>query len=161
MGTPIFWGGLTQKKQFVHKHSGCAAQPHTFRRSETSMSISDAIAYQRDIVAVKSRILAALMPCDRETSAAMQVVIAASQVGTNAARLSKQTGLSPECIHSFAKRLRQAKIWKGNSADATEWLDIFYDRQLMTIILAQALVARGLLKRQWTGNAAIYSDQVA
>jgi hypothetical protein len=29
----------------------------------------------------------------------------------------------------------------------------------MTIILAQALVARGFLKREWTGNAAVYTDQ--
>jgi hypothetical protein len=123
------------------------------------MSFSEAIAYQRDILAVKSRLLAAMMPCDRETSAAMQVVIVASQVGTNAARLAKQTELAIERVRAFAKRLRQAGIWKGNSADATEWLDISYDRQRMTIILAQALVARGFLKRRWTGNAAIYADE--
>jgi len=35
------------------------------------MSFSEAIAYQRDIVAVKSGLLAAMMPCDGETSAAM------------------------------------------------------------------------------------------
>ena len=29
----------------------------------------------------------------------------------------------------------------------------------MTIILAQALVARGFLKSQWTGSAAIYTDE--
>jgi hypothetical protein len=126
---------------------------------ETSMSFSEAIAYQREIVAAMSRILAAMMPCDRETSAAMQTVIVASQVGTNVTRLAKQTRLSAERIRSFAPRLRKAKIWKGSSADATEWRDISYDRQRMTIILAQALVARGFLKRQWTGSAAIYTDE--
>jgi len=123
------------------------------------MSFDEAIAYQRDIVAAKSRILAAMMPCDRETSAAMQVVIAASQVGTNAVRLAKQTGLAIERVRSFAKGLCHAKIWKGISADASEWQDTSYDRQRMTSILAQALVARGLLKRQWTGSAAIYTDE--
>jgi hypothetical protein len=122
------------------------------------MSFSDAIAHQRFIVAAKSRVLAAMM-CPYETSAAMQVVIVASQVGTNAARLAKQTGLSPERIRSFAQRLRQAKIWNSNSADASEWLDISYDRQRMTILLAQALVAAGVLKRQREDNAAIYTDQ--
>ena len=122
------------------------------------MSLDEAISYQRDTFAVKSRILAAMMPCDRETSAAMQVVIAASQAGTNVARLTKQTGISAERIRSFANRLRQAGIWRGNSVDAGEWLDIFYDRQRMTIILAQALVARAFQKRQWTGHAAIYTD---
>jgi hypothetical protein len=29
----------------------------------------------------------------------------------------------------------------------------------MAIIPAQALVARGFLKRQWTGSAAIYTDE--
>jgi hypothetical protein len=125
---------------------------------ETPMSFSEAIVYQRDIVAMKSRLLAAMM-CPHETSAAMQVVIAASQVGTNAVRLAKQTGLPIERIRSFGQRLRQAKIWKGNSANASEWLDISYDRQRMTIILAQGLVARGFLKRQCTGNATIYTDQ--
>jgi hypothetical protein len=122
------------------------------------MSFSEAIAYQRDIVAVKSRILAAMM-CPHETSAAMQIVIVASQVGTNAARLARQTGLSLERIRSIAQRLRQAGIWKGKSADATEWLDISYDRQRMTIILAQALVATGVLRRQREDNAVIYTDQ--
>ena len=123
------------------------------------MSFDEAIAYQRDIVAVKSRILAALMPCGRETSAAMQVVIVASQAGTNAARLAKRTGLAIERVRSFGKGLRQAEIWKGNSADASEWQDTSYDRQRMTVILAQALVARGLLKRQRIGGAAIYTDE--
>ena len=123
------------------------------------MSFDEAIGYQRDFVAVKSRILAAMMPCDRDTSSAMQVVIAASQAGTNIGLLAKETGISVERIRCFGQRLRQAKIWKGNSADAGEWQDISYDRQRMTIILAQALVARGLLSRQWIGNAAIYSDQ--
>jgi hypothetical protein len=31
------------------------------------MSFSEAMSYQRDILALKSRILAAMMPCDRET----------------------------------------------------------------------------------------------
>ena len=122
------------------------------------MLLSEAIAYQRDVIAVKSRILAAMM-CPHETSAAMQLVIAASQVGTNATRLAKQTGLAIERVHSFAKRLRQAKIWSGHSADASEWQDVSYDRQRMTIILAQALVATGVLKRQWTGGATIYTDE--
>jgi len=122
------------------------------------MLLSEAIAYQRDIIAVKSRILAAMM-CPHETSAAMQLVIAASQAGTNATCLAKQTGLAIERVHSFAKRLRQAKIWSGHSADASEWQDVSYDHQRMTIILAQALVARGVLKRQWTGSAAIYTDE--
>ena len=84
------------------------------------MSFSEAIAYQRDVVAVQSRLLAAMMPCDRDTSAAMQVVIAASQAGTNVARLAKQTSISVEQIRSFAQRLRQAGIWRVNSADAGE-----------------------------------------
>jgi hypothetical protein len=123
------------------------------------MSFSEAIAYQRDIIAVKSRVFAALMPCDRETSAAMQVVITASQAGTNAPRLAKQTGLAIERIRSYGKRLRQAGIWRGNASDASEWQDVSNDRQRITVILAQALVARGFLKREWTGNAAVYTDE--
>jgi hypothetical protein len=119
------------------------------------MSFNAAIAYRREIVAAMSRILAAMMPCDRETSAAMQIVMVASQVGTNVTRLAKQTRLSAERIRSFAPRLRKAKIWKGSSADATEWRDISYDRQRMTIILAQALVATGVLRRQREDNAVI------
>jgi len=43
----------------------------------------------------------------------------------------------------FAKRLRQAGIWKANSADASEWRDVSCDRKRMRVILAHALVARG------------------
>jgi len=93
--------------------------------------------------------LAALIPCDRETSAAMQVVIAASQAGTNAVRLAKQTGLAIERVRSFGKRLRQAGIWRGNASDASDWQDTSNDRQRMTIILAQAL------GRSWRPEEAI------
>lgn len=56
--------------------------------------------------------------------------------------------------NGYAKR----RLGNGNSADA-RGLDISYDRQRMTVILIQALVARGLLKQHWTGCTAIYTDQ--
>jgi|SRR6516165_10724987 hypothetical protein len=106
---------------FGQEHGGFVTQPLTSHAKQMSMSLDEVIAYQRDILAVKSRIVAALMPRDRETSATMQLVIAASQTGTNGARLAKQTGLDILRVRSLAKRLRHAKIWNGNAADATEW----------------------------------------
>ena len=43
---------------------------------------------------------------------------------------------------------------------ASEWQDIHLLRPpAYDNLLAQALVARGFLKRQWRGNAAIYTNQ--
>jgi hypothetical protein len=100
-----------------------------------------------------------MMPCSRETSAAMQLIVVASQVGTHPSRLAKNTGFPVEWIRSFSKLLRKAKIWKGSVVDAREWLDVSYDRQRITAILAQALVARGLSKREWSDEGAVYKDQ--
>ena len=73
------------------------------------MSFNEAIAYQRDFIAVKSRVLAAMMPCDRETSSAMQVLLAASQVGTNAVRLAKTNWASYLSSEYVLLRYRCAK----------------------------------------------------
>jgi hypothetical protein len=102
------------------------------------MRVSDAMTHQRDIHAARSRILAALMPCDRETKAAMQVVIVAAQTGTNVNRLAKKTGIAAEQIRCFSKRLRKAKIWHGSSANDIDWLDVWTDRTRMAAILSQA-----------------------
>ena len=47
------------------------------------------VPQEREVIAAKSRVLAAMMLCDPETSAAMQVVIAASQVGRTRTSLVK------------------------------------------------------------------------
>jgi hypothetical protein len=59
-------------------------------------------------------------------------------------------------LRGTTRRLREALIWNGRKADAREWLDIAYDRQRMAAILAQGLVARGLLNREWTDEGAVY-----
>jgi hypothetical protein len=123
------------------------------------MSFDDAMTQLREMHAAKSRILAALMPTNRETSAAMQVIIVAAQAGTNVNRLAKKTGIAVEQIRCFSKRLREAKIWLGNSANDIDWLDVWTDRTRMAAILSQALVARGLLKREWIDEGAVYRDQ--
>jgi hypothetical protein len=123
------------------------------------MSFSEAMTHQRDMHAARSRILAALMPTSLETSRAMQVIIVAAQVGTNVSRLTKQTGIATEEIRCFSKRLREAKIWHGNSASDIDWLDVWTDRTRMAAILAQAMVARGFLNREWIDEGAVYRDQ--
>jgi hypothetical protein len=123
------------------------------------MSFSEAMTHHRDIHAAKSRILAAMMPTSPETSGAMQVIIVAAQEGTNVNRLAKKTGIAVEQIRCFSKRLREAKIWHGNSANDIDWLDVFTDRKTMAVILSQALVARGLLSREWISEGAVYTDQ--
>jgi hypothetical protein len=124
-----------------------------------SFSFSDAMMYQRDMHAARSRILAALMPTSLETSGAMQVIIVAAQTGTNVNRLAKETGIAAEQIRCYSKRLREAKIWHGNSVNDIDWLDVFTDRKRMGVILSQALVARGLLNREWIDEGAVYRDQ--
>jgi hypothetical protein len=89
----------------------------------------------------------------------MQVIIVAAETGTNVNRLAKKTGIDAEQIRCFSKRLREAKIWHGNSANDIDWLDVWTDRTRMAGILSQALVARGLLNREWIDEGAVYRDQ--
>jgi hypothetical protein len=125
---------------------------------ELAMSLHNN-AHQREVYAIQNRVLSRMMPVDRETSMAMELIVVASQIGTNVSRLARSTGFSVEQIRPFAKRLREVKLWEGNTADVTEWLDLFDHRQRMTIILAQALVARGLLERVSDGETVIYHDK--
>jgi hypothetical protein len=115
--------------------------------------------YEREFVAAKSRILARMLAGDTPTAIAMDLIIVATQVGADIGRLAEKTGFTIDQIRPLESRLRHALIGKGRKADASEWLDVSYDRQRMTILLAQALVARGFLKRQWTGSAAIDTDE--
>jgi hypothetical protein len=54
--------------------------------------------------------------------------------------------------------LREAKIWGGRGVDAREWLYIQEAPERMSVLLIQAKVARGLLKREVKGKVAIYRD---
>jgi hypothetical protein len=96
---------------------------------------------------------------DTPTAMAMDLIIVATQVGADIGRLAEKTGFTIDQIRPLESRLRQALIWNGRKADTREWLDISYDRQRMAAILSQALVARGLLNREWIDEGAVYRDQ--
>lgn len=54
--------------------------------------------------------------------------------------------------------MREAKIWSGRGVDAREWLYIQEASERMAVLLIQAKVARGLLKREVKRKFAIYRD---
>jgi hypothetical protein len=91
---------------------------------------------------------------------AVQLVIAATQVGPNLDYLKQKTGYDIDEMRALADRLHEANIWHAKAVDAREWLRAPNYRSRMSILLAQALVARGLLQRQVEGNVAIYLDNL-
>lgn len=146
-------------KRAIRRSARRNSSRNDFIQRGVSMPRKGSSFYEREFVAAKSRILARMLAGDTQTAMAMDLIIVATQVGADIGRLAEKTSFTIEQIRPLESRLRQALIWNGRKADTREWLDISYDRQRMTIILAQALVARGFLKRQWTGSTAIYTDE--
>jgi hypothetical protein len=112
------------------------------------------------LVALTCSLLAIGMAHDPETRMAMRSIIAATEVGANIEYLKQRTGYDIDKICPLADRLREANIWHGKSVDAREWLPVPSYRYRMSILLAQALVARGLLQRQLQGYVAIYLNNL-
>ncbi len=112
------------------------------------------------LVAIKCSLLATGMVHDPETRMAMQLIIAATEVGANIEYLKQKTGYDIDKICPLADRLHEANIWHGKSVDAREWLPVPSYRYRMSILLAQALVACGRLQRQIQGNVAVYLDEL-
>src|SRR5208283_770532 len=112
------------------------------------------------MVAFSCSLLAIMTGYAPETEVAMQVIIAATYVGTNLKYLKQKTGYDIDKICPLADRLREANIWHGKAVDAREWLPAPNYRCRMFILLAQALVARGLLQRHIEGNVAIYLNEL-
>ena len=108
------------------------------------------------MIAAKSSLLAIGIVNDPETMVAMQVIIASTQVGPNLDYLKQKTGYDIDEMRALADRLHEANIWHAKAVDAREWLRTPNYRYRMSILLAQALVARGLLQRHIEGNVAIY-----
>ncbi len=112
------------------------------------------------LVALQCGFLARIMVDDPEILMAMQLIIAATEVGANIEYLKQKTGYDINKICPLADRLREANIWHGKSVDAREWLPVPSYRYRMSILLAQALVACGLLQRHIQGNVAVYLDEL-
>ncbi len=114
----------------------------------------------REFVAYKSRLLAAMMARDSATSIAMQLIVAATQVGADVVRLAEKTGVPIDQIRPLERLFREAQLWNGRKVDAREWLDIADDRDRMIVIQIQAHVAMGFLKRELVDDGgAAYSDR--
>jgi hypothetical protein len=86
---------------------------------------------------------------------AMDLIIVATLVGADAARLAEKTDIPIEQIRPLENRLREARIWNGRSVDAREWCDMDY-RDRIFVIFFQAKVALGALKRVQRDGYAIY-----
>ena len=115
--------------------------------------------YDREFVAMKSRLLARMMAPDSETSLAMDVVIVAVEVGADILRVAEKAGFAADLILPLEGRLREAQLWNGRQVDAREWLHITNDRDRMMVIYVQAHVAMGVLKRELVDGGAAYSDR--
>ena len=77
------------------------------------------------LVALQCGLLARIMVDDPEILMAMQLIIAATQVGANLEYLKVKTDYDIDKICPLAERLREANIWQGKTVDAREWLPVF------------------------------------
>ena len=109
--------------------------------------------YDREFVAIKSRLLARMMAPDSETSLAMDVVIVAVEVGADIVCMAEKIGVAADLILPLEGRLREAQLWNGRQVDAREWLHITNDRDRMMVIYVQARVATESSKENWLMEA--------
>ena len=112
----------------------------------------------REFAAYKCRLLARMMGRDPETRLAMDVVIVAVEVGADIIRVAEKTGVAIDQIRPLELRLREAMIWNGRKVDSREWLNMTNDRDRNMVILVQANVALGVLRRELVDGGAAYSD---
>jgi hypothetical protein len=114
--------------------------------------------YDREFVAMKTRLLARMMGRDPETRLAMDVVIVAAAVGADIIRVAEKTGVAIDQVRPLERRLREALLWNGRKVDAREWLHLSNYGDRMMVIFAQANVALGVLRRELLDWGAAYSD---
>ena len=112
--------------------------------------------YEREVDALTDRVNARTFASDPGTAMAMDLIVVATLVGADAARLAEKTDIPIEQIRPLENRLREARIWNGRSVDSREWRHMDYRDRILVIFIIQAKVALGALKRVQRDGYAIY-----
>ena len=93
----------------------------------------------------------------REISRAMALLMSTLEVGTDADRLIKYTGFSPDFVRNIRDCMTAAGLWTADLVNDEEWWD--GDELNHFVLFVHAQVALGLLSRRQTSSTIEYVDK--
>ena len=93
----------------------------------------------------------------REISRAMALLMSTLEVGTDADRLIKYTGFSPDFVRNIRDCMTAAGLWTADVVNDEEWWD--GDELNQFVLFVHAHVALGLLSRRQTSSTIEYVDK--